>query len=434
MKRLLTYLVPSVLAAALAVMAVLYADAYEKKQRAEQALNTRVAALYHAVATNLSDMDGALSKLDAASSREQHIQLLCEVWRQSGSAQTALCEVPSSHADTYETTQFLTRVGDYAYALIRQTLSGRPLSADDRAQLTGLRERCGVMQQAMLTAMETGALPEGQLADGGYYEQARDDSDIPDYPHLIYDGPFSESSEGATPPGLSGDPVDEQMAAEIAREIFPDAELSYDGVCDGQVQTHEFTVTSGEETFSLSITCTGGHLWNFMGSPTSDRSDPPSDEESEKLHRAAEAFLSELGYGQMHPSYAQYYAGTVVLNYAALESDVILYSDLIKVYVDRETEKVIGLDAAGYVKNHRPRTLPAPAISEEEARQRVSERISVESSALALIPRTNTTEVLCYEYKGTLSDAYYIVYINAETGAEEQIFEVINSDEGDLVI
>ena len=39
-----------------------------------------------------------------------------------------------------------------------------------------------------------------------------------------------------------------------------------------------------------------------------------------------------------------------------------------------------------------------------------------------------------YEFKATQNETFYIVYINALTGQEEQIFEVINSEEGDLVV
>lgn len=53
---------------------------------------------------------------------------------------------------------------------------------------------------------------------------------------------------------------------------------------------------------------------------------------------------------------------------------------------------------------------------------------------LALIPKTALTEVLCFEYKGTCMGASFIVYINARTGAEEDIFEIIDSEDGQLVV
>ena len=38
------------------------------------------------------------------------------------------------------------------------------------------------------------------------------------------------------------------------------------------------------------------------------------------------------------------------------------------------------------------------------------------------------------EFKCTCGETFFIVYVNAETGAEEELFEVLNSDEGDLVV
>ena len=73
-------------------------------------------------------------------------------------------------------------------------------------------------------------------------------------------------------------------------------------------------------------------------------------------------------------------------------------------------------------------------LTEEEAGTYVSGELQVEHTDLAFIPLTQQTEVLCYEFKATKDDTFYIVYINALTGEEEQIFQVINSAEGDLVV
>ena len=113
---------------------------------------------------------------------------------------------------------------------------------------------------------------------------------------------------------------------------------------------------------------------------------------------------------------------------------MILYADLCKVYVDRETEEVIGLDAQNYRAHHHARQLDPPALTEQDARDRISGALTVEAVTPALIPKSNTLEVLCYECKCTKGDTFFIVYINAQTGAEEEIFEVINSAEGDLVV
>ena len=196
----------------------------------------------------------------------------------------------------------------------------------------------------------------------------------------------------------------------------------------------DFSANDEKGELCVSITERGGLLLYFMGTPAGNKNDPPSDEESERLHAAASRYLEEQGFGSMEPSYAQYYAGTVVLNYAAVQSGVILYADLVKVYVDRDTQAVIGLDAVNYRFHHRERDFSDPILTEADALSSVSDALTVEKVSLALIPKSNTREVLCYECKCTKGEAFFIVYINAQSGAEEEIFEVINSDEGDLVV
>ena len=87
-----------------------------------------------------------------------------------------------------------------------------------------------------------------------------------------------------------------------------------------------------------------------------------------------------------------------------------------------------------YRFHHRERDFSDPILTEEDAISRLSDALTLEHTALALIPKSNTREVLCYECKCTCGETFFIVYINAQSGAEEEIFEVINSDEGDLTV
>ena len=123
-----------------------------------------------------------------------------------------------------------------------------------------------------------------------------------------------------------------------------------------------------------------------------------------------------------------------MINCAATQGDVILYSDLIKVWVDRQTLEVVGMDARNYLFSHVDRRLQAPAISAHEAEARVSPQLEIQSKALALIPLTPETERLCYEFKCTLGGDSYILYIDAQDGSEAQVFRIIDSEDGTLVI
>ena len=184
----------------------------------------------------------------------------------------------------------------------------------------------------------------------------------------------------------------------------------------------------------MQVTRRGGAVLWMMAETYGGPDTPPNVSDTAAYKSVAKAWLDAHGYLGMEATYAQYYAGTAVLNFAATEDGVILYSDLIKVYVDRASCTVSGMDAVNYLFSHTARTLPEGIMTESEARYLVSDGLEIKSVRLALIPKTVLTEVLCYEYKGMCMGSSFIVYINAVSGAEEEIFEIIDSDEGQLVV
>ena len=405
-------------------------EALEARQAAER---TRIENLYHRIDDDLNDVDVSLSKLSAASSPRQSVLLLGDVWRATGSAGAAMGLLPLSHADSCEMSQFVTRCGDYAHALMGRVLQGRALTDEDRKQLQDMRTACANIRQVAGHAIEAGDFVAADNVDGGCYEQ-QSEAAISEYPTLIYDGPFSESGENQAPKADPGERITAQQAQAAAQRLFP-GEVGEPVYVAGALPVYEFTVdTADRGQVSLSLTERGGQLLSFMASPTGDKNDPPSDEESARLKESALSFLRELGVEDPAAAYAQYYQGVAVLNFAPRQEGVILYSDLVKVYLDRDTGEVMGLDARNYRLNHRARDLPRPQITEKQAAEYVSDSLQIEHADLALIPLTQRTEVLCYEFKATRDGTFYIVYINALTGEEEQIFEVINSEEGDLVV
>ena len=120
----------------------------------------------------------------------------------------------------------------------------------------------------------------------------------------------------------------------------------------------------------------------------------------------------------------------MVVNMTPLQEAVILYPDLVKVWVDIGTKQVIGLDAHNYVVNHTERTLPASTYSFDEALARVSQRMQITAWHIVLIPTEDLKEQLCYEFVGTNRDQTFIVQINAQTGVEEDILQIIDAENG----
>lgn len=125
------------------------------------------------------------------------------------------------------------------------------------------------------------------------------------------------------------------------------------------------------------------------------------------------------------------YDGNILFNFAYKQDNITIYPDLIKVKVVLDTGEIVGFDASTYYLNHKEKKLGKPAISQEEAREKVKVEFDINSIRLALIPK-GKTEVLCYEYKGRYRDGDFIIYINAMDGTEEQILQIIHDENGTL--
>jgi germination protein YpeB len=160
----------------------------------------------------------------------------------------------------------------------------------------------------------------------------------------------------------------------------------------------------------------------------------PTAERSAALTAIAQQYCADKGYGETAPSYAQYYNGMALINLAPVQDGAVLYPDLLKVWVDIPTNTVVGLDAYNYLMSHKQRDLPEVTFTEQQAKDEVTARMSVESSRLALIPLDTNEEKLCWELKGTVNGNDYLIFINVTSGAEEDILMIQHVNDGTLVM
>ena len=153
---------------------------------------------------------------------------------------------------------------------------------------------------------------------------------------------------------------------------------------------------------------------------------------AEQLLDTARAFLLSRGFGAMEMSYYSRYDGILTVNYAAVQNDVVLYPDLVKVQLSMADGAVIGLEAANYLMNHVERTLELPAISEADAIARLAPNLTALAARLCVIP-VNSGEALCYEVRATDGADIFLVYIDAMNGVERELLQVVRDDSGSLV-
>jgi germination protein YpeB len=128
--------------------------------------------------------------------------------------------------------------------------------------------------------------------------------------------------------------------------------------------------------------------------------------------------------------------GALTANFAWEQGGIIYYRDLAKVTVALDTGEVLGVDLTGYIKSHDENRAPLSASrTEEDAKSRVSARLTPTNHKLAVIPTDFGTEVFCHEFLCTNSDGRkYLVYINDETGEQQKIFMLMESENGTLAV
>ena len=136
----------------------------------------------------------------------------------------------------------------------------------------------------------------------------------------------------------------------------------------------------------------------------------------------------------MQESYYEKANGIATINFAYTQSNIICYSDLIKVKVALDNGEIVGFESHGYLMNHKHRTLPTPTLTAQQAKERVNRHLSIDTVQLTLIPKDSNREVLCFECKGNYNGHNFLIYINAENGREEQILMLIESEDGILTI
>ncbi|WIV12268.1 germination protein YpeB [Proteiniborus sp. MB09-C3] len=444
----------AILAIALLAVGVWGAYQYQLKNDYQIALNNDYQRLFHDTKAHVANVQVGLSKALLSDSMDQNVLLLSQIMQQASLAQDKLAQLPVSHSDISKTKKYLTQVADYSYSMIRQHLDGNKPDSKQREAMFKLQDYSAYLTRELSTVQDkimTGQMTLGKIQQKqreGLKEADKDmlntrltkfEETMTEYPELIYDGPFSDQIMNMKPKGLGEKNVSADEARKIAEDFLGDQqkgnlELFEEGEHSNNAATipsYTFSLSTGNKKEAagayISISKQGGHVV-WMTNPRNVSSISLSMKQAQDR---ALKFLEEKGYKNMEPNYSLKNDGTGLFNFAYTENDVTIYPDLIKVRVALDSGEIVGFDAATYLHAHHSREIPAPQITQEEARGKVRLDFNIDSVRLAMIPK-GSKEVLCYEFKGKYKENDYIVYINALDGREEQILQIIKDENGTL--
>ncbi|MEG0691735.1 MAG: germination protein YpeB [Oscillospiraceae bacterium] len=395
---------------------------------------------------HIQNIDSDLTKAMYAKTPSMLSMLSSKLWREAGLAKESLSVLPIEYLDLQNTNKYLSQVGDYCVSLAKGFTNGQRITKEQRENLKKLNDYCDTMLSEVIAVsdgIQTGSIslekvkgnlnqefnrePQATEVSEGFLEF---EEGFTAYPTLIYDGPFSDHILQKDPERLKNEKnISRAEAKEKAAKVsqLDVATISDSNDEDSKMASYGFSA----DGVDISITKKGGLLSYMLKSRAVAEQKISVDDALTK----AREYMDSLNIGALQPTYYEISNNVLTINYAYTQDNVLIYTDLIKVSVAMDNGEVTGFDSRGYITNNHYRDLVSPQITENYAKLSVSELLTIEKSQLCIIPSGGLNEVLCYEFKCKSEDnSDVLVYINANTGTEEQILILIISENGQLTI
>ncbi len=393
-------------------------------------------ALYEMVSVS-EEMDSNLSKLRVSSGANEQRVLVTDLLVDSELMESALERIPVDPVTGTDISAFVNKTGAYCRTLLSGLAKGRPLTEREKNTVEYLYN-VNAKLYGELNELAT-HLDEGEFMDfiGGkegeisqkFGEMGQTSLQEPEE---TVDAPFSKEGNVGENRLAAQEEISEQRAEELVKEYLNGYHLSetrFTGETVAQQATcYNFVLTdeSGNEIFAQ-ITKNGGNLAFF------DTYEECTEKnfDLDTCDSLAREFLTELGYDGVEAVWMSDAGMVADLTYVAVQNGVRIYPDLIRVRVCESKGRVVGLDAMGYLLNHTDRT-PGGGMSREEAQTKLAEGLVPYAAHLALIP-VDGEEVLAHEFACTYGEEEYVVYLDAETGEEVQVYRVRSSARGNYL-
>ncbi len=437
----------SIIVVLFSIIVILGIYTYKKQIEYRQASENSYNEAFYELVDYVQNVEVYLAKSLISNSPESGADSLTNVWREANLAMAYLAQLPISSNELENTSKFLNQVSEYSYSLSRKAIDDKELTDDDMNNLKELHEYSVELENTLnqLSAdINDGRISWGELTDEGTVAFAQQVSNISqdsfdnleqtfhEYSGLIYDGAFSEHITTAEKVGLTGENIDEETAKNKATELFNNEnikEVTSYGRSEGDINSYNFGITFNDDsTATVSISEKGGHVI-YMDKNREVTAEVISQEEADEK---AKQYLEEKGFKNMKETYYLKQSGIVTINYAYVQEDVVMYADLIKVKVALDNGEILGIETTGYLNSHKERDLEEPKVTMEEAKESLNDELTIESEELAMIPTEWKTEVLCWEFEGNYDGLDFIVYVNCETGKEEDVLIITNTPNGTL--
>lgn len=370
-------------------------------------------------------VDDGLDTLRISESPAKQAEILTEVLVQTRIAEADLEKLPIDGKDNANLMGFFNHISRFCERTLEKLSKGQPLSKEDKKHVEDLyvtqhavREVLDELAAKMEDKDVTGMM-KGKESGICKALQTIEDATMPKMPErrkMPKDAEGMKPAPSAKMQDRAGIPS--SKAEELCRYYFADyniAETEYGGETLGRgLKAYNFKMeTENGVGIFAQISQDDGSLIYF--DYYEDCSKHVHDVETAK--NMAQEFLTKLGYEDMIPVDVSESGTNADFTFAYYADGCTYYPDEIVVKVCEERGIVSGIDASKYLKNHRGRCEVNAKISMQEAKEKLSSQLTVESSRLVMFEHKGR-EMTAYEFFCSYDGNLYFVYLDAEDGQE----------------
>lgn len=445
------------LVVAFGLVAVFAASQYRQARNARLLLESGRQRAFFGLVAHIENMEGSLAKALGSSTQGQQTMFLTSCWSHSQGAQESLSQLGMRTMDLSRMQKFIAQVGDFSLVLAQKLARGDRVTGaewDELARMeTTVKDLARALSETGSAAAVTGARfgmfalnapsPTDESLFRGFSEI---DTLIQSVPSPQYDGPFSDRALEARGLANPGPTITAEDAKYRALNFLTPLE-TFNSVrvenIEGKIPAYLVTAARGDGSeVSCSVAKEGGSVISAMDGKV--RGAPKLDVEGARKHALdflkSKAMTNLIETGWRKPGRN---ADRVVFTFAAVEqvsvkgklTPVIVYPDMVKVEVALDNGEVIGFDQTGYLTNHIQRTFKSPSYDASAARRVLKEDLTVQGEPrLVVIPMVPAREVMAWEFRVSRGQDTYLVYVNAITGREEVVLQMVIDETGSMTM
>ncbi|MBS2969434.1 germination protein YpeB [Metabacillus sp. KIGAM252] len=401
---------------------------------------------FHDLSYQMDQLHDKIGTTLAMNSRESLSPALAEVWRITSEAHNDVGQLPLTLLPFNKTEEFLASIGDFSYRAAIRDLENKPLSKDEYSSLQALYEKSADIQNELRNvqhmvidknlrwmdvelALASGKKQQDNTIVDGFKSV---ENNVSAYSETDF-GPGFTSMKTAEKgfEQLKGNDITPEQAKQRAKEFASTDVDKLKVTQSGKGAGFEFYSVSmydkkHKADLYMDITKKGGYpIWLIQSRKVKEENISLNDASNNAV-----SFLKEHGFEaeDLVLNESAQYDSIGVFSYVPNENGVLLYPDTLKIKVALDDGQIIGFSAKDFLAAHRKRQIPKPGLKEEQAREKINQKVMVQESRLAVITNELGEEVLCYEFLGTIDDDTYRMFINASTGMEEKVEKLKNAE------